>query len=126
MRMDVLIVDDSRAMRTLLSGQLEELGFRCDEADGGSCALEKLDGCEHAPRAILVDWNMPRMNGLELIGEIRARAALDAVPVVVVTSETGIEEMRAAVRAGANEYLIKPFSREELSERLMLAGVPPE
>lgn len=126
MHMDVLIVDDSRAMRTLLSGQLQELGFRCDEADGGIRALEKLDASSHAPRVILVDWNMPCMNGLELIGEIRARQALDAVPVVVVTSETGIEEMRAAVRAGANEYLVKPFSGEELSERLTLAGVPPE
>ena len=121
--MEALVVDDSRAMRMLLCGLLGELGFVTRDAENGRTALGVLDDGKHPPAVVLVDWNMPEMNGLELITAIRERECYSDLPLLVVTSETGVSEMRAALDAGANEYLVKPFSREELAARLELAGV---
>ena len=121
--MEALVVDDSRAMRMLLCGLLGELGFATRDAENGRAALGALDRTDNRPSVVLVDWNMPEMNGLELITAIREREGYSDLPLLVVTSETGVSEMRAALDAGANEYLVKPFSREELAARLELAGV---
>jgi len=120
-----LIVDDSRAIRSIIRRTLEENGFVVVEAGHGQEALEKL---EEQPDigVLLVDWNMPVMNGLDLVRNLRRdeehpeRARL---PILMVTTETEVRQMVRALAAGANEYLMKPFSAEALVDKLDLLGV---
>jgi len=117
-----IVVDDSRAIRMILSRTLRELGFQVREAGNGIDALAVLgDG----PRADLVmaDWNMPVMDGLELLRKIRASPAFATVPVVMVTTEAEIDQMTTALQAGATEYIMKPFTKEILADKLRLAGL---
>src|SRR5690606_26736163 len=121
-RMIALVIDDSRAMRSMLSRMVRDLGFEVVEAANGSEALEKLeDGLE--PRIALVDWNMPEMNGLEFIEKVRRDARHQAVTLMMVTMEIESAQVMRALEAGANEYLMKPFTREALVEKLALLGV---
>jgi len=117
-----IVVDDSRAIRMILSRTLRELGFQVREAGNGIDALAVLgDG----PRADLVmaDWNMPVMDGLELLRKIRASPAFATVPVVMVTTEAEIDQMTTALQAGATEYIMKPFTKEILADKLRMAGL---
>jgi two-component system chemotaxis response regulator CheY len=117
-----LVVDDSRAIRSVLRRMLAEIGFEADEAGDGRQALAVL---ERAPRpdVMLVDWNMPEMDGLELVLAVRAMPEFEAVPVVMVTTESEMERVIRALEAGANEYLMKPFTKEGLLSKLELLGV---
>lgn len=123
--MKALIVDDSRAIRSIIRRTLEERGFDVIEAGHGQEALERLDA-DPEIGVLLVDWNMPVMNGLDLVRELRRdkdnpdRARL---PILMVTTETEIRQMVRALAAGANEYLMKPFSPEALVDKLSLLGV---
>lgn len=117
-----LLIDDSRAMRMLLGSQVRALGFEVTEAGDGSEALAALEGAGDVDLA-LVDWNMPVMNGLEFIRAVRAHDDLRKLCIVVITSETELSQMQAALEAGANEYLMKPFTRDSLGSKLELLGV---
>ena len=120
--MIALVIDDSRAMRSMLSRMVRELGFEVVEAANGSEALDKLQAGLQ-PRLALVDWNMPQMNGLEFVESVRRDARLEGVTLMMVTTEIESAQMVRALEAGANEYLMKPFTREALVEKLEMLGV---
>ena len=122
--MRALVVDDSRALRRILCDMLRELGFEILEAANGRDGLARLDQAG-APEVILLDWNMPEMNGYEFLCAVRADARFQSVPVMMVTTETEMEQMSAALTAGANEYVMKPFSKEVIAEKLQILGVLP-
>jgi two-component system chemotaxis response regulator CheY len=119
--MRALIVDDSRFVRGLLRGMLEERGIACDEAADGRAALELLHGDLSFDLA-LVDWNMPVMNGLEMLRQLRADGFRD-LKVMMVTTEAENDYIVRALEAGADEYLMKPFDDEALDEKLALLGL---
>ena len=117
MKMPILIVDDYTTMLRIVRNLLTKLGFSdIDEATDGTSALEKL----HARRYGLVisDWNMQPMTGYELLQKVRADDALKAMPFVMVTAESKVENVIAARQAGVNNYIIKPFSAEVLKAKL--------
>jgi len=116
-----LVVDDSRVMRTILRRNLESHGFDVVEAGNGREAIERL-ALIRIPDLALVDWNMPEMNGIELVAELRSDPNYDAMLVMMVTTETEPEQMQRAMDAGANEYVMKPFSKEVLDDKLALLG----
>jgi two-component system, chemotaxis family, chemotaxis protein CheY len=118
-----LIVDDSRAVRMILTRNLRELGYQTSEAGDGVEALRLLTADPAGFSLALVDWNMPEMNGMELLRAVRADASLARLTVIMVTTETEIEHMAAALEAGANEYVMKPFTREILLDKLQLASL---
>ena len=119
--MQALIIDDSRAVRMLIGAALRDQGFEVFEAGNGQEGLEKL---QHNPevRLVLVDWNMPIMDGLQFIQEVRKRKSWDDVQIVMVTTETESEQVQRAITAGANEYVMKPFTPEVLVAKLSLLG----
>lgn len=117
-----LIVDDSRAMRTMLKNIMTELGFEVFEAGNGREGLERLEQCPGV-EVTLVDWNMPEMDGLEFIKAVRRDARYKGLPVLMVTTETETDQMLRALTAGADEYLMKPFQKEGLVDKLRLVGV---
>jgi len=120
-----LVVDDSRTIRRILSATLGELGFDVCQAGNGREALETVErerGADSISLA-LVDWNMPEMNGLDFVRGLRADPRNAAMLVVMVTTETAMDQMVAALEAGANEYVMKPFTREVIQDKLRLLGV---
>ena len=120
--MKALIVDDSRAMRLVLRQIMAEIGFDVVEARHGREALTYLQGHDDTVVA-LVDWNMPEMNGLELVQAVRSDSRFDPLRLMMVTTETEMSHIQRALTAGANEYLMKPFSREAVEEKLRMLGV---
>jgi two-component system chemotaxis response regulator CheY len=122
MKRTALIVDDSRAMRLVMGRYLKELGYDVTEAGDGREALVKLEARAEGPDLALVDWNMPQMNGLELVQAMRREPRWSDVRVMMVTSETEGERVETALSAGADEYLMKPFTREILAEKLAVLG----
>jgi len=118
--MKALVVDDSRAMRMILRRTLTELGYEVKEAGGGRDALTVLGTEQPPPSLMLVDWNMPEMSGLELVQKVRGEPRYAKVSVLMVTTETEVEQMTAALSAGANEYMMKPFTKEILEDKLRL------
>ena len=118
-----LVVDDSRAIRMLLKKTLSQLGYEVLEAANGKEALEIMEAGNSGVKLVLADWNMPEMNGLELLKRLRQLPALASVAVVMVTTETEMEQIAEALEAGANEYVMKPFTRDILVEKLELAGI---
>ena len=119
--MRALIVDDSRFVRDYLRGLLEEKGIECDEAADGQSALSRIHESEEFDLA-LVDWNMPVMNGLDMLKNLRAEGYHD-VKVMMVTTEAENDFILRALDAGADEYLMKPFDSEALSEKLAMLGL---
>jgi two-component system chemotaxis response regulator CheY len=119
--MRALIVDDSRFVRDILRGLLEEKGIECDEAADGRAALKHLHSGMHFDLA-LVDWNMPVMNGLEMLRQLRADGYTD-LKVMMVTTEAENDYILGALEAGADEYLMKPFDGEALEEKLAMLGL---
>jgi two-component system chemotaxis response regulator CheY len=120
--MKALVVDDSRAMRLILGRLLKGLGFEVAEAGNGQEALETVHRAGPFDVA-LVDWNMPVMNGLEFVQAARLDHGLDAMRIMMVTTETQPEQMIQALEAGATEYLMKPFSPEAVAEKFALMGL---
>ena len=116
-----LVVDDSRVIRKVSRHILESLGFTVDEAENGR---EGLDRCSQAmPDVVLLDWNMPVMSGMEFLKLLRQRGHADQPKVVFCTTENDMAHIRAALEAGADEYVMKPFDRETLHIKLQLVGV---
>jgi two-component system chemotaxis response regulator CheY len=120
-----LVVDDSRAVRMILARTLKELGFEVREAANGREALEVIETERTAVSLVLADWNMPEINGLQLLKRLRQKPELASLVVVMVTTETEVDQMAAAMEAGANEYVMKPFTKDILVEKLQLAGIHP-
>ena len=118
-----IVVDDSRAVRMILARTLQDLGFEVREAANGREALELLADGGAGVRLVLADWNMPEVNGLELVRRLRQDPRLASLPVVMVTTETELDQMAAALAAGANEYVMKPFTRDILIEKLQMVGI---
>jgi two-component system, chemotaxis family, chemotaxis protein CheY len=117
-----LVVDDSRAMRSILTRLLNGLGFDVAQAGDGSEALSVLESGSR-PDVILVDWNMPVMDGLTFIKEVRAREELRDISLMMVTTESEQGQIVRALAAGAHEYVIKPFTDEVIAEKLALLGL---
>jgi len=117
-----LVIDDSRAMRSILGRMLRGLGFEVVEAGNGREAMDRLAEPGKFDLA-LVDWNMPEMNGLEFIRTVRAEQSHDGVLLMMVTTETEMENVAQALAAGANEYVMKPFTPEVILEKLQIFGM---
>ncbi len=120
--MQALLVDDSRAQRCVVRGMLKGFGFDVVEAGDGNEGLAKLCATADANVAI-IDWNMPEMNGLELIKAIRSRPEFHRLPILMATTETELSQVATALSAGANEYVMKPYGKEDLHDKLVLLGV---
>lgn len=121
--MYALIIDDSRAMRRILRGIVQPLGFEILEAGDGQEGLNRL--AEYAPEVelTLVDWNMPVMNGLEFVKAVRADNEYQDMKLMMVTTETEPAQMARALMAGVDEFVMKPFTSDILVEKLRLIGV---
>ncbi|NAZ83425.1 response regulator [Kineococcus sp. R8] len=123
--MRALVVDDSRAMRKIIAGALRKLGYETVEAGDGAQALTAL-GEGPLPDLATVDWNMPVMDGLTFVTQVRANREYRAMTMMMVTTEAEHGQIVRALAAGAHEYLIKPFTVEALEEKLALLGLLPE
>jgi two-component system chemotaxis response regulator CheY len=123
--MRALVVDDSRAMRKIIAGALRKLGYETVEAADGAQALTVL-GEGPLPDLATVDWNMPVMDGLTFVTQVRANREYRAMTMMMVTTEAEHGQIVRALAAGAHEYLIKPFTPEALEEKLALLGLLPE
>lgn len=119
--MRAIVVDDSRVMRTILRRMLEAAGFQVLEAGDGQAALALLRE-QGGADLVFIDWNMPVMNGFELLREIRRQSGYDGMRLMMVTTETEIEHVAKALEAGANEYLMKPFTANMVREKLHIIG----
>ena len=120
--MHVLVVDDSRAMRSILSHILRQLGCEVSEACNGRDALGRLGQLDRVDLA-LVDWNMPELNGIEFVRQVRADARFNDLRLMMVTTETESSQVATALQAGANEYVMKPFTKDVIQEKLELLGL---
>ena len=120
--MRALIIDDSRAMRSILGGILDEAGFDTVPVADAEEALALLES-DHDFELALVDWNLPAMSGLELVAALRKMPALDDLRLMMVTTETQLDRVREALDSGADEYIMKPFDKEMLLEKLTLLGI---
>ncbi len=118
-----LVADDSRAVRMILAKTLKELGYEVCEAANGRQALEVMAAEKASVTLVLADWNMPEINGLELLKRLRQDPALRSLAVIMVTTETELDQMVTALEAGANEYVMKPFTKDILVEKLQLVGI---
>lgn len=109
----------------LLAKTLKDLGYEISEAANGKEALDAIEADKTAMTLVLADWNMPEINGLDLVKRLRQDPALASLVVVMVTTETELNQMAAALEAGANEYVMKPFTKDILIEKLQLVGIHP-
>jgi two-component system, chemotaxis family, chemotaxis protein CheY len=118
-----LVVDDSRTIRRLLAATLEEIGFEVLEAENGRDALDVLEAEKSTVPLILLDWDMPEMNGLEMLKRLRQHPEFSSMVVVMVTAQADMEHIVEALDAGANEYVMKPFTKDVLLGKLELTGI---
>jgi two-component system chemotaxis response regulator CheY len=116
-----LIVDDSLVVRKVARKILEELGFKCTEAVDGEKAFEAC--MAQMPETILLDWNMPVMNGIEFLRKLRQAPSGDLPKVIFCTTENDFSFIQEALSAGANEYIMKPFDSEIVQSKFMQIGV---
>ena len=117
-----LVVDDSKVIRKVARHILEALNFNVEEAGDGREALDRCQAGE-LPDVILLDWNMPVMSGMEFLRSLGASGFSSRPKVVFCTTENVVAHIRAAIDAGADEYMMKPFDRETLESKLQLVGV---
>ncbi len=122
--MRALVIDDSRAMRRIVSRLLEGLDFTTTEAGDGRQALELL-AADSAYDLACVDWNMPVMDGLSFVQAVRTRREWRGITLMMVTTESEHDQIVRALAAGAHEYLIKPFTPDALRAKLDLLGLLP-
>jgi two-component system chemotaxis response regulator CheY len=116
-----LVVDDSSVIRKVARRILEDMNFEITEAEDGQQAL---DACRSTmPDAILLDWNMPVMDGLEFLTSLRAEEGGESPVVVFCTTENDVAHIARAIRAGANEYIMKPFDREIVEAKFQEVGL---
>ncbi len=112
-----LVVDDFSTMRRIIRNLLKELGYtNVDEAEDGAQALSKLKNDKYD--FVVSDWNMPNMDGLTMLKQIRSDEVLSSIPVLMVTAEAKRENIIEAAKAGASGYVVKPFTAATLDEKL--------
>jgi two-component system chemotaxis response regulator CheY len=117
LKMRILVVDDFSTMRRILKNILKQIGYTdIDEAEDGNGALAKLRQDQYD--LMVSDWNMPNMTGLDLLKAIRTDSALSGIPVLIVTAEAKKEDVVEAIKAGVNNYIVKPFTAEALREKI--------
>lgn len=116
-----LTIDDSKVVRKVIIKMLNELNIESDEAEDGKVALEKC--AIKMPDVILLDWNMPVINGLEFLKVLRSNKENDNVVVIFCTTENELSKIQDAISLGANEYIMKPFDIEVLKEKLTQTGI---
>jgi two-component system chemotaxis response regulator CheY len=116
-----LVVDDSRVVRKVARRILEELGFTCEEAEDGQQAYNFCSS--KMPKAILLDWNMPVMSGIEFLEKLRAMPNGQSPKVVFCTTENDMAHIQRAIMAGANEYIMKPFDTEIIKSKFIQIGL---
>ena len=116
-----LVVDDSKVIRRVARYILESLCVQVEEAEDGREALELCN--EKLPDVVLLDWNMPIMSGLDFLKELSRRDLPRPPKIIFCTTENGVDHIRAAVDAGADEYVMKPFDRDTLESKLQIVGV---
>ena len=116
-----LVVDDSRVVRKVTRRIVEELGFSCEEAEDGQKAY---DFCAATmPDAIILDWNMPIMSGIEFLERLRQLPGGDAPKVILCTTENDMAHIQRSLMAGANEYIMKPFDSAIVRSKLARIGL---
>ena len=116
-----LVVDDSKVIRKVARHILETLNFEVTEAEDGRCAL---NACESSPPdVVLLDWNMPVMTGMEFLKALGDTNLPKRPKVVFCTTENGIGHIKAAIEAGADEYVMKPFDRDTIASKLQIVGL---
>lgn len=116
--MKLLVVDDSSTMRRIIKNTLQRLGYEdILEAENGVEAWQLLDTTEDI-KILITDWNMPEMNGLDLVKKVRADDRYGEIPIIMVTTEGGKAEVITALKAGVNNYIVKPFTPQVLKEKL--------
>jgi two-component system chemotaxis response regulator CheY len=116
-----LVVDDSLVVRKIARRILEEMAFHIVEAEDGEKALEVCKGA--MPDAVLLDWNMPVMDGYEFLGHLRGLPGGDVPKVVFCTTENGVDHISRALEAGANEYIMKPFDKDIVAAKFQEVGL---
>ncbi|MEM6616491.1 MAG: response regulator [Pseudomonadota bacterium] len=116
-----LVVDDSSVIRKVARRILEDLDFAIDEAEDGEEALQKC--VSTMPDVVLLDWNMPVMDGLDFLKELRAQPGGDSPKVVFCTTENDVGQIARALHAGADEYIMKPFDRDIVETKFQQAGL---
>lgn len=117
--MKVLSVDDSSIIRKIIQGSADVLGFDFLEAENGAKALEILEAEYNDIQLILLDWNMPVLNGFETLQALKSDTRYQNIPVMMVTTEGEKKNIVEAIKAGAKHYLVKPFTPEDLTARMM-------
>ncbi|RDU62861.1 chemotaxis response regulator CheY [Helicobacter sp. MIT 14-3879] len=116
--MKLLVVDDSSTMRRIIKNTLQRLGYDdILEAEHGLQAWELIDTIEGI-KVLITDWNMPEMNGLDLVKKVRSDSRFTDIPIIMVTTEGGKAEVITALKAGVNNYIVKPFTPQVLKEKL--------
>ena len=116
--MKILVVDDSSTMRRIIKNTLQRLGYEdILEAEHGVQDWEILDSTQNV-QVLITDWNMPEMNGLELVKKVRSDERYKDIPIIMVTTEGGKAEVITALKAGVNNYIVKPFTPQVLKEKL--------
>jgi two-component system chemotaxis response regulator CheY len=118
-----LVVDDSKAVRGMLARILIRNGFEVEQAGDGYEALSVLDRAADEIDLMCVDYNMPEMNGIELLTEMREQERFDDMQVMMVTTETHLESINSALALGANEYVMKPFTESMITDKLRILGL---
>jgi two-component system chemotaxis response regulator CheY len=119
--MHALVVDDSNTIRIILTAYLKKLGFDVTVAINGREALDRLHAMAKAD-IVLVDWNMPEMDGLSFVRAVRAKDEYASLPLMMVTTNVELNNVAEALDAGANEYMMKPFTMDILRAKLELLG----
>ena len=119
--MRALVVDDSSTMRKILKSILVGAGFEVGEAKGGPEALDWLK--QNCAEVALFDWNMPEMSGLELLEKVRAERSSGDLKIMMVTTESEQTEVERALQAGADEYVMKPFTKDSILDKLQILGL---
>ncbi len=115
--MKILIVDDSKTMRMIIGRTLKELGHETREAGNGREAIAVLKG-ESDWGLVMADWNMPEMNGLEMVIAVKAEEVYKPLPIMMVTTETEMSNIQKAMDAGAAGFIMKPFKKEAIQEKI--------
>ena len=123
--MRALVIDDSRAMRTILTRTMENLGFEVEAVVDGQQAVEAVQRGP-LPDVCLIDWNMPVMDGLQFVSAVRSNPAWRRMTMMMVTSESEHTQIVRALAAGAHEYMIKPFTADAMRDKLALLGLLPQ
>ena len=117
--MKILSIDDSSIIRKIIRSLVDTIGFECLEAENGQVALDLLEATYQEVGLIILDWNMPVMDGFQTLQELKKDTRFVNIPVIMVTTESEKTNMIKAIQAGAKQYLSKPFSQEDLLVKMM-------